>query len=554
MASAIAQQKQPPAPQFTDVTAITGIRFQHLSAPEKKYIIESMSGGALLIDYDRDGWLDIYFTNAPTVAMALAGETAKSALYRNNRDGTFTDVSEKAGVANPGWAMGGAVGDYDNDGWPDMYITCFGPNVLYRNNRDGTFSDVTTKAGVGDPRWSAGAAFGDYDGDGWQDLFVTNYVDFHLTDLPEFGKGKTCQYRGIAVQCGPRGLKGAGDSLYRNNRDGTFSEVSQQARTSDPNGYYGMSVVWSDFNDDGLLDAYVANDGTPNFLYRNDGDRRFTEMAFLAGAAVSEDGAEQAGMGLALGDYLRTGRMSIYVTNFSDEYNTLYRNDGDLTFTDASYAAQVAAPSLPYVGWGAGFFDFDNDGWLDIFVVNGHIYPQVDGADVSTRYRQAKLLFLNRRDGTFRDASKEAGPALQAARASRGAAFGDLDNDGDIDVVVGDIDGGPMVLRNDGGNRGNWIRVELVAAKGSPLALNARVRVFTADGVQLGEVLSGGSYLSQNDLRLHFGLGANERVERVEIQWPSGKKETLTGLSVNRFYTVKEGEGIITPKAHPKSK
>lgn len=538
-----------PLPQFTDITSSTGINFHHLSTPEKKYIVESMSGGVVLIDYDRDGRLDIYFTNAPTVQMALAGQTARSALYRNNGDGTFTDVTAQAGVGHPGWAMGGAVGDYNNDGWPDLYVTCFGPNVLYRNNGDGTFTDVTQKAGVGDPRWSAGAAFGDYDGDGWVDLFVTNYVDFRLDDLPGFGTGPTCQYRGLAVQCGPRGLKGAGDTLYRNNGEGTFTDVSESSGVSDPNGYYGLGVVWSDFNDDGRLDVYVANDATPNFLYRNDGNGHFTEVAFLAGVAVSEDGAEQAGMGIAVGDYLRNGRLSIYVTNFSEEYNALYRNEGNLVFTDVSYATRLAPSSVPHVGWGTAFFDLENDGWLDLFAVNGHVYPQVDTVDVGTKYRQPKLLYLNQRDGTFRDATREVGPALQTPRASRGAAFGDLDNDGDIDIVVADIDGEPMLLRNDGGNRNHWITLELAGPESNRLALNARVRVVTADFAQVEEVRSGGSYLSQNDLRLHFGLGRAERVDRIEIRWPSGKTESLRDVASNRFYTVKEGEGIV-PASH----
>ena len=542
-------QINPPGalPQLTDITQSTGIKFFHSSSADKKYIVESMSGGVALIDYDRDGWPDIYFTNAPTVEMARAGQKARCALFHNNGNGTFTDVTDKAGVGEAGWAMGACVGDYNNDGWPDLYVTAIGSNLLFRNNGDGTFTNVTRQAMVGDPRWSTGCAFGDYDGDGWVDLLVANYVDVHLDDLPKFGEGPSCQYRGLAVQCGPKGLKGAGDALYHNNGDGTFTEVSKAAGISDPNGYYGMGVVWTDLNEDGRPDAFVANDTTPNYLYRNEGRGRFTEIAFGAGVAVNENGSPQACMGIALGDYLHAGRLSLFVTNFSEEYNTLYRNEGKLTFTDVSYASGTAASSLPYVGWGTGFFDLDNDGWLDLLVVNGHVYPQVDTVDIGTKYRQPKLLYVNQRNGTFREASLDVGVALSVPRVSRGAAFGDLDNDGDIDIVVGDLDGPPMILRNDGGNRNNWITLELSGVRSNRLALGARVKVVTGDLVQVDEVRSGGSYLSQNDLRLHFGIGKAERVDRVEIRWPSGKTEVLQGLAARNFYTVKEGEGIVSP-------
>jgi enediyne biosynthesis protein E4 len=533
-------------PQLTDVTAKSGVRFTHTSAPEKKYIVESMSGGVLFVDFDRDGWLDIYLTNAPTVEMALKGQKARSALYRNNRDATFTDVTDKAGVGYPGFAMGGAVGDFDNDGWPDIYVTCLGGNVLYRNNGDGTFTDVTKRAGVLDGRWSTGAAFGDYDGDGLLDLLVANYVDFRLNDLPGFGSSPTCKFRGLDVQCGPRGLKGAGDSLFRNNGDGTFTDVTKQSGTNDAGGYYGLGVVWSDFTGRGRLDAYVANDSTPNYLYRYEGQNKFTEIGLESGTAVSGDGSEQGSMGVAIGDYNHTGRFSIFVTNFADEYNTLYRNDGDEGFTDVSNAAGVAQVSRPYVGWGTGFFDVDNDGWLDLLVVNGHVYPQIDTLPSGARYRQAKLLHLNLGDGTFCDASRLAGAGLQEARASRGAAFGDIDNDGHVDLVVGDLDGPPMILRNEGGDGNHWITLELAASKGNPLAIGARVKIVAGDTSQTEEVRSGGSYLSQNDLRLHFGLGRAAKVDTVEIRWPSGKVEQIKDLAADKFYAVLEGAGLVT--------
>jgi hypothetical protein len=532
-------------PQLVDITDSTGIKFEHLSSSDKKYIVESMSGGVALIDYDRDGLPDIYFTNAPTVDMAVAGKKARSALYHNNGDGTFTDVTDKAGVGYPCFAMGAAVGDYNNDGWPDLLVTCLGGVVLFRNNGDGTFTQVTKQAGLTDTQFATGAAFGDYDGDGWVDLFISHYVDFRLDDLPKFGSSKTCQYHGLAVQCGPRGLKGAGDLLFHNNGDGTFTDVSKMAGVDDPHGYYGLGAVWSDFNNDGLLDLFVANDSTPNFLYRNDGKGHFTEIGFLAGTAVSQDGSEQAGMGVGLGDYLHTGHLSLFVTHFSEEYAALFRNDGAMGFTDVSFHAGVAAPTIPYVGWGTAFFDFDNDGWLDLFLVNGHVYPQVDTLDVGARYREPKLLFLNQHDGTFRNISGLAGTAIHTPQVSRGAAFGDLFNDGRVDIVVENLDGKPMILREEGGNHNHWIGFELAGTKSNRLALNARIKAVAGELIQVDEVRSGGSYLSQNDLRVHFGLGAHDHLDRAEIFWPSGKTESLTNLAADRFYAVKEGEGAV---------
>jgi enediyne biosynthesis protein E4 len=532
-------------PQLEDITAKTGIRFRHSAAPEKKYIAESMSGGVLLLDYDRDGWVDIYFTNSPTVAMAIKGEKSRSALYHNNHDGTFTDVTDRAGLATPGFAMGGAVGDYNNDGWPDIYVTCLGGNVLYRNNGDGTFTDVTAKAGVADGRWSTGASFGDYDRDGYIDLMVTNYVDFHLDDLPGFGSSPTCKYRGIDVQCGPRGLKGAGDSLFHNNGDGTFTDVSKAAGVDDPSGYYGLGVVWADFNNTGWPDIFVANDSTPNFLYRNDGKGKFSEIGLESGTGVSEDGSEQASMGIAVGDYLHTGRPSLYITNFVDEYDTLYRNDGNWDFHDVSYRAGIALPSLPWVKWGDAFVDLDNDGWLDLIAVSGHVYPQVDTLPSGGGYREPKLLHLNQKDGSFCDASDQAGPALLEKRVSRGLAAGDLFNDGEVDIVISDLDGAPMILKNHGIAGRHWVSFELAGTKSNRLAIGARIKLTAGGVMQTDEIHSGGSYLSQNDLRVHFGLGTATKIDRVEIRWPSGATDVLTNLAADKFYSVLEGKGIV---------
>ena len=539
-------------PQLTDIIAKTGIKFTHTSAPEKKYIVESMSGGVILIDYDRDGWLDIYLTNAPTVEMELKKQKSRSALYHNNKDGTFTDVSDKAGVAFPGFAMGGAVGDFNNDGWADIYVTCLGSNVLYKNNGDGTFTNVTKTAGVDDVRWSTGAAFGDYDSDGFQDLMVANYVDFKLNDLPGFGSSPTCKYRGIDVQCGPRGLKGAGDSLFHNNGDGTFTDVTKKMGVDDLSGFYGMQIVWSDFGGKGKMDAFVADDSTPNLFYRNENDK-FGEIGLESGTAVSGDGSEQGSMGVAVGDYLHSGRFAIFVTNFADEYNTLYRNDGDYNFTDVSFAAKVAQASRPFVGWGTGFFDLDNDGWLDLLVVNGHVYPQVGEFLSGAKYRQPKLLNINNGNGTFCDASNQAGAALTEMRVSRGAAFGDLDNDGQIDVVIGELDGSPMILRNEGDKTNHWITLELSATKGSPLAIGARIKVTTGSITQTEEIRSGGSYLSQNDLRVHFGLGKATKVDSIEVRWTNGKTEIIKDVAADKFYAVLQSAGIVPfEKIRPK--
>ncbi len=532
-------------PQLEDVTQKAGIRFQHTYDPEKKYIVESMSGGVLLLDYDRDGWLDIYFTNAPSVAGALKGEKARGALYHNNHDGTFTDVTDKAGIATPGYADGGAVGDYNNDGWPDIYITSLGGNVLYRNNGDGTFTDVTAKAGVADGRYSTGATFGDYDNDGYVDLFVSNYVDFKLNDLPGFGQIPTCKYRGRDVQCGPRGLRGAGDSLFHNNGDGTFTNVSKATGTDDPDGFYGLGSVFVDLNNSGRADLYVANDSGPNFLYKNEGKGKFSEMGLESGTAVSEDGSEQGSMGLALGDYDHSGRPSIYVTNFADEYDTLYKNEGNYDFHDVSYKSGVALPSLPWVKWGDAFFDLDNDGWLDLIAVSGQVYPQMGGLP-GAGYQQPKILNMNQGNGTFCDASQQAGPALQEKRVSRGVAIGDLFNDGNMDVVVEDLDGPPMVLRNKGVPGRHWVSFELAGTKTNRLGINARVKITAGSMTQTSQVLSGASYLSQNDLRQHFGVGSATKIDSVEIDWPSGTVDRMTNLEVEKFYSVLEGKGIVS--------
>ena len=541
-------RQKPPAsyPQLVDITSSTGIRFQHLATPEQKYIVESMSSGVAIIDYDRDGWPDIYFTNAPSVEMALRGDKAKSALYRNNHDGTFTDVTDQAGVGYPCWASGAVVGDYNNDGWPDLLVTCFGGVVLFRNNGDGTFADATKSAGLsGDDLYATGAAFGDYDNDGWADLFVSHYVEFHLNQLAAFGSMETCKYMGIAVQCGPFGMKGSPDVLWHNNRDGTFTDVSKKAGVDDEDRRYGLTAIWSDFNNDGKLDLFVTNDGQPNYLYQGNGRGGFEEVGFSSGVGLSESGARQANMGIAAGDFLHTGRMSLVISHFDNEYAAFYRNDGEMNFTDISVSSGVGRGTRGFVGWGDAFADFDNDGWQDFFLVNGHVYPQVDATNTELRYMEPKLLFQNQRNGSFRDISKLAGAAVQEPAVSRGLAIADLFNDGKLEAVVENLNGSPTILRPEGGPQNHWISFELEGTKSNRLALNARVRATAGELVQLGEVMSGGSYLSHHDLRIHFGLGEHKQVDKAVVLWPDGKTETLTNLAADHFYTLREGAGLV---------
>jgi hypothetical protein len=524
---------------FRDVTAEAGITFRHLSAPEKKYIVESMGGGLALLDYDRDGLLDVYFVNSLTVDTAKQPETAPSALYRNLGNGRFVDVAVEAGVAYPGWGMGACVADVDDDGWQDLYVTALGPNRLYRNRGDGTFEDVTATAGVAGGGWSTGCGFADPDRDGDLDLFVSRYVQIDLDALPEFGKDKTCQFRGVAVQCGPRGLPGSGDFFFRNDGAGRFREVAQQVGVADPDGRYGLGVAWLDADGDGWLDLFVANDAGPNFLYRNRRDGTFVEEAFPMGIAVSEDGSEQGCMGVAVGDYDNSGRQSLFVTNFAEEYNALYHNDGAY-FTDVSFRSKTAPSSLPYVGWGTAFFDFDNDGWQDILVVNGHVYPQLDQARLgaSAPYRQRKLLYRNLGNGTFEEVAASLAPLLLEDRVSRGTVTGDLDHDGRLDVVVNDLDGSPQLLRNEHAAPGHWLTARLIGPPGNRDALGAVAAVRAGGRTQTRLVRSGTSYISQDDMAQHFGLGGAARAESLEVRWPDGRRSVLRDVPAGRVVVL----------------
>jgi hypothetical protein len=526
---------------FRDIARESGITFEHHAAPEKKYIVESMSGGVALFDYDNDGLVDVYFVDSLTVDTAANPKAARSALYRNRGSLKFEDVTDRAGVGHPGWGMGVCTADVDADGWDDLYVTALGGNTLYRNNRDGTFTDVTARAGVAGGGWSAGCGFADYDRDGDLDLFVSRYVKVDLAALPEFGKDKTCEYRGIAVQCGPRGLPGEGDFLFQNGGDGRFAEVGGKAGVADPRAYFGLGIAWFDANDDGWLDLYVANDSTPNFLYMNQRDGTFKESAFPMGVAVSEDGAEQGSMGIAVGDWDDAGRLGLFVTNFSEEYNNLFRNSGD-HFVEMAFRSKTAPPSLPLVGWGAAFLDYDNDARIDLIAVNGHVYPQLDKARLgaSAGYRQRKLLFHNEGGGRFDEVAARFGPVLTGERVSRGLAAGDLDNDGGVDVVINDLDGAPQVLHNQLAARGNWLRVRLTGRPGNTNAIGAQIVLRSGGATQRRLVQSGTSYLSQDDMRQHFGLGAATQADSIEVRWPDGTKTVRGNVKMNQQVDISQ--------------
>ena len=538
---------------FQDISAKAGLtRWRHvMGTPEKTFILETVGSGVALLDYDNDGWLDIYLVNGSTYD-AISGKTSPphAALFHNNHDGTFTDVAEKAGVTNDRWGFGVAVGDYDNDGWPDLYVTNFGKNRLYHNNHDGTFTDVAEKAGVTLGNWSTGATFGDYDGDGRLDLFVPGYVHYDIEHPPVPGSSvvafSTCDFRGIKVMCGPRGLKGEPDHLFHNNGDGTFTEVSAKAGVADANAYYGLTAAFVDLNNDGKADLVVANDSTPNYLYINKGNGTFEDASYASGYALNENGRETASMGIAVGDYFNNGLLDLYNTVFSDDYNPLYRNEGDANFTDVSYRAGIAESTIPFLGWGTGFLDFDNDGWKDLFAANGHVYPAVDQSDWGTTFAERPLLFHNLRNGKFDLVPAVKGTGLASVLTARGAAFGDLFNDGKIDVVINQLDNTPVLLRNVNNDQNHWVGIKLIGGAKSPRDAVGAAVYLTAGGIrQRADVISGGSYASANDFRVHFGLGSASKVESVEIHWPSGATERVNLPAADRFYTINEGKGIV---------
>ena len=533
--------ESPSSEVYPDVIQNSGITFQHKSAPEKKYVLESMAGGLAVFDFNNDNLPDIYFVNALTVDTAYDPKSAPSVLYKNLGGLKFEDVSEESGLAYPGWGMGACTADIDGDSWQDVFVTTVGPDRLYRNRGDGSFEDITDKSGIVADGWSTGCGWADYDRDGDLDLFVSRYVRVDLESLPEFGKGKFCNYNGVEVQCGPRGLPGSTDFFFRNNGDGTFEEVAAKIGVDDPNEYFGLGVSWFDYDADGWIDLFVANDAGPNFLYRNMGDGTFMDEAFPMGVAVSEDGAEQACMGVAIGDYKNEGRFSIFVTNFSQENNALYYNDQGY-FTDLSFRSGTAPPSLPFVSWGTNFFDYDNDGWQDIFVVSGHVYPQMETAPTgpSEKYLQRKTFYRNLRDGTFEEIAEQLSSAFMERRASRGMAVTDFDNDGGLDMIAVDLDGLPQLFHNQLSSRGNWLMVKLVGSGKLTDAIGAVVTLKTGDGIQTRLVRSGSSYISQEDKRLHFGLGELDKADSIEVRWPDGTTTRRENVDANQEIVIEQ--------------
>jgi enediyne biosynthesis protein E4 len=546
-----------------EVTLPRGIDFTLQNSPTpQKYLIETMPGGVALFDYNNDGLLDVFLVNGGHVSSPMKGADNFerhdpkywNRLYRQNKDGSFTDVTEQAGlskIADGNYGMGVAVGDYDNDGYPDIYITNYGKNILYHNNGDGTFTDVSQKAGVAGKgtRWNTGCAFVDYDRDGHLDLFVANYIDMDLATAPVPESGP-CLYKGVLVACGPPGLQGGKNILYHNNRDGTFTDVSEAAGIFRANGTYGLGVLTADFDNDGWPDIYVANDSTASALYQNKKNGKFEDVAIEAGCALSPDGKPQAGMGIAAADYDLDGNLDIVKTNFAGDTPSLYHNLGGGNFEDATFTSGIGGHTQ-FLGWGCGFFDFDNDGWPDILICNGHVYPEVEQLKTEAGYAQRKLVYRNLRNGHFADISLQVGSGISDPAACRGCAFGDFDNDGDVDVVVNTVNDYPQLLRCDSRVANNWIKVRTIGTKSNRSGIGARLACVThvpgesKPHRQIDEVRSGGSYLSQNDLRIHFGLGKAEKVDLLEIRWPSGQVDTIKDAKANQLLFVKEGEGVI---------
>ena len=534
-----------PIADFTDVAEKAGLTMQEIfgGVATKKYIIETTGTGVAIFDYDNDGWPDIFLVNGTRLEQPSNEAAPSNHLYRNNHDGTFTDVTTKAGLGATGWGQGVCVGDYDNDGWEDLYVTYYGKNRLY-HNQGGVFTEVAEKAGVAGSgkAWGTGCAFVDYDRDGRLDLVVANYVDFDLATAPAPGERPTCMWKGVPVMCGPRGLSGEKNILYHNKGDGTFEDVTTKAHIDRTDGRYAFSVSTLDFDEDGWPDIFVACDSTPSILYRNNHDGTFTDVAVTAGAAFNEDGREQAGMGSTVADFNGDGHLDIFKTNFSDDTSTLYRNNGDGTFTDATSAAGLGLYTQ-YLGWGTMFFDFDNDGWPDLILVNGHVYPEVDSQHLGSNYKEPRILYHNNGDSTFADVSASAGSGITTAASSRGLAVGDLWNDGRMSVVISNMNAAPSLLVNQIRTPNHWIAIRTVGTKSNRDGIGARISVKTANRVLVDEVRSGSSYISSSDMRVHFGLGAASRIEWVEVRWPSGIVEKFADLGVDAIHTLKEGSG-----------
>ncbi|HEY6122195.1 MAG TPA: CRTAC1 family protein [Pyrinomonadaceae bacterium] len=536
-----------PGVRFVNVARQAGLNAETIYGDEhrNRYLLETTGSGAAFIDYDNDGWQDVFLAGGTRLDGLPPNVSSTNRLYRNNGDGTFTDVTTKAGLVRTGWAQGVCVGDYDNDGYDDLFISSYGKNALYHNNGIGIFTEVAEKAGVANNRtvWGSGCAFLDYDRDGYLDLFVASYIDLDLktAPLPETGP---CLYKGLTVACGPPGLTGGINMLYHNEGNGKFTDVSEKAGITKTNGTYGLGVLTADFDNDGWPDIYVANDSAPAALYHNNKNGTFTDIGIEAGCALSIDGKPQAGMGVTAGDYDRDGWLDIFKTNFAGDTSSLYHNTARGIFEDVTFSAGLGL-NTRWLGWGCGFIDIDNDGWPDIFLVNGHVYPEVEKLGTETGYAQRKVLYQNLHNGRFTDVSAIAGEVVMEPNASRGCAFGDYDNDGDVDVLINSVNALPQLFKAESSNQNNWITIKTIGVKSNRSGIGARIKCITEDGSQIDEVRSGGSYYSQNDLRIHFGLGKNQRVKTIEIQWPSGQVDTLNNIAANQIIIVKEKVGIM---------
>jgi enediyne biosynthesis protein E4 len=535
-----------PVPQFVDVAPQVGLTLSHLASKEQHYIVESMGGGVGFVDCDNDGRLDVVVTNGSSVDRYRAGGDLMITLYHQGADGKFTNITEQAGVMVKGWGMGVAVADFDNDGNLDLFVTGYGHSVLYRGLGNCKFEDVTETTGLnGITGFATGAAWGDYDRDGHVDLFVSRYTHVDMSHLPAFGSDeKFCRFKGVLVQCGPWGMPGEGDYLFHNRGDGTFEDVSKKTGMDDPQHRYGLGAIWADYDNDGWPDLFVANDAGPNFLYHNRRDGTFDEVGMLAGVALGDDGQELGSMGVDFADYDHDGKLDLLVTNYTDQVDNLYRNLGGGAFSDMGWAAKIGQPSYRYIKWGAGLVDFDNDGWVDLFINNGHVYPQVDAIPNSPGYKEPMQMFRNNHDGTFEDISKASGVFDIPPESRRGAAFGDVYNDGNLGILVLNIGEAPSLLINKARNSNHRVAFHLIGTKSNRAAIGARIAIHTAGVMQFNEVRGGGSYLSQNDLRQHFGLGVADKMETVEVSWPTGKIELLRDLSSDFIYTITEGHGI----------